>query len=104
MKYAVIQLQGKQYRVEEGQKLTVDRIAEEPNKKLTIKEVLLVTDGDNTVIGTPYVEGAVVKVTITEHARGEKIRVSTFKAKSRYRKTHGHRQEETTITIDSISA
>ncbi len=104
MKYAIIQLQGKQYRVEEGQKLTVDRIAEDPKKKIVIKDVLLYTDGTKTLIGTPKVEGVTVQATVEEHARAKKIRVSTFKAKSRYRKTHGHRQDETTLTIDSISA
>lgn len=104
MTYAVIRLQGKQYRVEVGQTLTIDRIHEDAKKTLKITDVLLVVDGDKVKIGTPLVDGATVSLEVVSHDRGEKIRVSTFKAKSRYRRTIGHRQEETTLRVDSISA
>lgn len=104
MKYAIIALQGKQYRVEEGMELTVDRLAEDPDKVLTIADVLLVADGENVVVGQPKVENAKVSAKILKHQRCEKIRVSVFKAKSRYRKTHGHRQEETVVKIEKISS
>ena len=104
MKYAVILFQGKQYRVEEGMSLTLDRVAEEEKKSLTLKDVLLFVDGDTVKIGAPYVDGAIVKATVLSHGRGEKIRVATFKAKSRYRKVRGHRQEQTTVQIESIKA
>ena len=104
MKYAVIQFQGKQYRVEEGMELTLDRVAEDEKKSLTLKDVLLFVDGDVVKIGAPYVDGATVKATVLSHGRGVKIRVATFKAKSKERKTIGHRQAETVLKIDTISA
>ena len=71
MKYAVILFQGKQYRVEEGMSLTLDRVAEEEKKSLTLKDVLLFVDGDTVKIGAPYVDGATVKATVLSHGRGD---------------------------------
>jgi large subunit ribosomal protein L21 len=104
MKYAVVKLLGKQYRVEEKQLLTIDRLPQEENEKITLSEVLLVADGENVKVGSPLVAGASVKATVVSHSKGDKIRVATFKAKSRQRKVRGHRQLETTLSIDTISA
>jgi len=101
MKYAVISLSGKQHVVAEGEKLQLDRLPQEPGTTLEIKDVLLVVDGAPK-IGTPLVEGAKVTAKVLSQERGEKIRVATFKAKSRVRKVRGHRQELTTIEIVSI--
>ena len=103
MKYAVIALQGKQYRVEEGQELTVDRMENEKGT-LKISDVLFYSDGKQLLVGTPLIKNVTVKASVADHTKGIKIRVSTFKAKSRYRKTKGHRQAETLIKIESISA
>lgn len=103
MKYAVISLQGKQYRVEEGQELTVDRLEDKKGDSLKIADVLLFSDGKKVLVGTPTVQDVVVKASVADHVLGEKLRVSKFKAKSRYRKTHGHRQSESVIKIESIS-
>lgn len=102
MKYAVVKLSGKQHVVTEGEKLQVDRLPVDADGKLEIKDVLLVVDGDDVKVGTPLVDGAVVKATVVSHERGTKIRVATYKAKSRQRKVHGHRQELTTVAIASI--
>ena len=104
LKFAVIKLQGKQYRVEEGMDLTVDRMPQDEKAAIVLSYVLLVVDGVNVQIGTPAVLGAKVKVTVLKHEKGDKIRVATYKAKSRQRKVHGHRQSETVLHIDAISA
>lgn len=101
MKYAVISISGKQQIVTEGEKLQVDRLEGKEGETLNIKDVLLVVDGD-AKIGTPLVEGAQVKLKVVSHEKGDKIRVATFKAKSRQRKVRGHRQSLTTVEVVSI--
>lgn len=102
MKYAVISLGGKQHVVTEGEKLEVNRLENEESASFDIKDVLLVVDGETRSIGAPLVEGASVSVKVVSHERGEKIRVATYKAKSRQRKVRGHRQELTTVEVVSI--
>lgn len=104
MKYAIIKLQGKQFRVEEGMDLTVDRMPQDEKAAIVLSEVLIVVDDDNVQIGTPLVTSAKVKITVLKHEKGAKIRVATYKAKSKQRKVHGHRQAETVLHIDAISA
>ncbi len=107
MTYAIVQIGGKQYRVAEGDSLTVNRIADDLRSKdtVTFDEVLLVHSDSDTKIGTPFVSGAkvVCKLT-TPDQKGDKLRVFKFKAKSRYRKTQGHRQHESVLEVASIRA
>jgi large subunit ribosomal protein L21 len=100
MKYAVIAISGTQYKVEENQVITVDKL--DPSIKSTT-EVLLTVDGDKVKVGTPNVKGASVDFEIVRDYQGEKLRVSTFKAKSRYRKTKGFRAQLTDIKITKIN-
>lgn len=103
MKYAVISLSGKQHVVAEGEKLQVDHIADhKEGDTFDIQDVLLVVDG-TPKIGTPLVSGAKVTVKVVSHGRGEKIRVATFKAKSRQRRVRGHRQAISTVEVISIA-
>lgn len=102
MKYAVIQLQGKQYQVSVGETLTVDRLDAEVGQTLDIKDVLLMVDGENVTIGQPLVKDASVKLKVLEHGRGDKIRVFKYKSKSRYRRTLGHRQDLTNLEVVAI--
>ena len=102
-KYAVIETGGKQYRVSEGDKITVERLAVEAGSDVTIDRVLLLGGDGSTRIGTPVVEGASVTATVTEHNRGKKIEVFKYKAKKRYRRHTGHRQEQTRLTITGIN-
>ena len=102
MTYAVIQIQGKQFIIEEGDELTIDRLENKVEDKLVITDVLLVKDDKNTFVGTPTVAGASVTALIKDHHKGEKIRVAKYKAKSRYRKVRGHRQLQTTLVIKKI--
>lgn len=101
--YAVIATGGKQYRVKVGDRLQVERLHAEAGSDITIENVLLVGGDGSTRIGTPVVDGASVTAHIDEHARGEKIIVFKFKAKKRYRRRTGHRQELTRLTITGIS-
>ncbi len=102
MKYAVIQLAGKQYKVTEGETLTVNSLNLEEGKELKVSDVLLTADGDKAEVGAPLIKNAAVTLKVVSNQRGEKIRVAKYKAKSRYRKVHGHRQYETTVEVVSI--
>ena len=102
-KYAVIETGGKQYRVNVGDRLTVEKLEVESGGDVTFDRVLLLGGDGSTRIGTPVVEGAAVTATVNDHGRGEKIVVFKFKAKKRYRRRTGHRQAQTYITVTGIS-
>ncbi len=102
MKYAVIQLAGKQYKVAEGDELTVNSLGEKDNAEMQISDVLLVADGDKMKMGAPLVKGAKVTLKVVSNQKSDKIRVSKYKSKSRYHKVHGHRQHETTVKVTEI--
>lgn len=104
MSYAIIQIAGKQYKVAPQDKLVIDRQEDEVGSKITVTDVLLVGEGEDVKIGTPLVTGAKVILAVDEHPRGDKIRVFKYKSKSRYRKSRGHRQHLTTVTVESIAA
>jgi len=104
MSYAIIQLQGKQFMVRKGDTIVVDRLEDEAGKTITVSDVLLVGDDKSSSVGAPTVKGASVTLKVEDHNKGEKIRVLKYKSKSRYRKTQGHRQLQTTLTVDAISA
>lgn len=100
--YAVIKTGGKQYKVSVGNKIKVEQIPAELDSQIVLNEVLMVTDGDNVVIGSPLVSGASVQATIVAHGRGEKIRVFKMRRRKHYQKSQGHRQNFTEIRIDAI--
>lgn len=103
-KYAVIQVAGHQYKVTEGEVITVDRLESPENKPLVISDVLLVSDGSKIQVGAPLLEKAKVTCEVVSHQKDDKIRVATFKAKSRYRKVRGHRQAISVLRVTSIAA
>lgn len=102
MKYAVIRTGGKQYKINEGDVIDVERLADTANKSITFSEVLLVSSDGNVELGSPLLTGVTVKGTIVDNVRGEKIRVAKYKAKVRYRRVTGHRQALTRVKIESI--
>lgn len=103
MKYAILKIAGKQYRVSEGENLIVDKIEGKEGEKITLDEVLLLNDGKEIKVGQPKIEGVKVEAEITRQLKGEKIRVAKFKAKSRYRRVKGFRAKLTEIKIIKIS-
>jgi large subunit ribosomal protein L21 len=100
--YAVIETGGKQYRVEVGTVLAVERIQAEPGQQLDLGRVLLVADGDGTAVGRPVVDGARVTASILRQDRADKIVVFKYGPKTRRRVKKGHRQEQTVLRIDDI--
>ncbi|MDA1079333.1 MAG: 50S ribosomal protein L21 [bacterium] len=101
--FAVIQLAGKQFLVEEGMNLIVPRLKNNEGETITIPDVLLVQNDAVTTVGTPTVAGASVTAMLDKQQKAEKIRVATYKSKSRHRRVLGHRQPESVITIQKIS-
>ncbi len=99
--YAVIATGGKQYRVEPGQQLTVEKLTGEVGDTVTLTPVMVVDDAGSVSAGTDLA-GRSITATITGHERGEHIRVFTYKNKSRQRKRRGHRQHHTTLRIEEI--
>ena len=95
MKYAIARIGGRQFRVEEGQQLTVDRFDG------VVDEVLLFVDDDDVRIGKPLVEGVKVKTKIIEEGK-VKTEIRRFRAKSRHRRTLGHKQPVTTVRVEKI--
>ena len=99
--YAVIKVGGKQYRVEQGQKLLVERLAVEPGDSLSLDPILCV--GDDTVFDKAGLEKVTVDAKVVEHLRGPKLVVFKFKPKRGYKRKTGHRQELTRIEITNIA-
>ncbi len=100
--FAVIFLGGKQYKVKEGDILSVAKLEGKPGESVTIKDVLLVGNDKETKIGAPYVRGAKVTATILAQEKGDKIEIRRFKAKVRYRRKRGFRPEVSKVQITSI--
>jgi large subunit ribosomal protein L21 len=101
--YAIVRSGGKQYRVEEKETVTVDRMDGEAGDSITLDEVLFL-GGDEPRWGAPTVQGASIAATIVEQAKGKKIDGFTYKAKKNVRHHWGHRQQLTRIKIESITA
>ena len=102
--YAVIETGGKQYRVQEGDVISVEKLSVEAGDKVTLDKVLLLNDDKAVKIGAPYVDGAKVESTVVENGKGDKVIIFKYKAKKDYRKKQGHRQPYTMLAIDAISA
>lgn len=102
--FAVIQTGGKQYKVSVGDAVTIEKItgAHKTGDKLVFDKVLLVDNGKDTTIGTPYIAGAKVTATLTEIGRNPKVTVIKYKQKSRYFKKNGHRQPHFKVKIDAL--
>lgn len=102
---ATIKTQGRQFTVQEGDILFVNRYPEtEAGATVTISDVLMVGNGEDVRFGTPLVDGASVEATILENKRGEKVRIFKKKRRKGYRRRRGHRQELSVIRITSIKA
>ena len=105
MSYAIIQIVGKQFKVEEGKTITTDRITDkEVGDNFKITDVLLVADEKSSTVGTPTVKGAEVTLKVVENGRAKKIRVLKYKSKSKYRRVIGHKQHQSTLEVVKIKA
>lgn len=100
--YAVIETGGKQYRVELGSELAVERLEGTPGDTISFERVLLVADGDKASIGTPVVDDALVTASLVRHDRGDKVIVFKYRPKARHRAKNGHRQEQTVVRVADI--
>lgn len=103
MKYAIITLNGKQYRVSEGDEIVVDHLSEKVGQTLKITDINMIGEGEKSEVGAPFVKNGLVSLEVTGEGRAPKIRVATYKAKSRSRKVRGHKQPTRTVKVVSIS-
>ncbi len=101
--YAVIKTGGKQYRVSEGDVVRVERLDVEQGAPVEFKDVLLVKTDDKTYIGQPIVQGASVLGTLKSQGKDDKILVFKHKKKKQYRRTRGHRQQHSEVSIEKIN-
>ncbi len=100
--YAVVETGGKQYRVQEGDLISVERMTCSEGDEVVLDKVLIYGSGKTVKIGTPYVKGAAVKTEVVENGKGEKVVVFKYKSKKNYRKKQGHRQPYTLLKVSSI--
>ncbi len=102
--YAIIVTGGKQYKVEEGDFVFVEKLNAEADSVVSFDQVLAYSKNDELIFGAPYVEGATVDAKVVKHGKGKKIHIIKHKAKKGYRKRQGHRQPYTQVVIEKINA
>ncbi len=102
MKYAIVEDGGKQYKAIEGDTIDIDHYPSDVGEEIDLDRVLLINDGEEIAIGTPYISGAKVEATVISQIKGPKIIVFKYKPKIRYRVKQGHRQRYTRLRIDYI--
>ena len=100
--YAIVATGGRQFRVEPGQRLEVEKLPAERGSQIELSEVLLIGDGEHVTVGQPTVPGARVVAEVLGEAKGKKIVVFKYKAKVRYRRKTGHRQRYSRIVVRNI--
>nr|YP_010283335.1 ribosomal protein L21 [Psammodictyon constrictum]ULD16454.1 ribosomal protein L21 [Psammodictyon constrictum] len=102
MKYAIVEISGRQFWIETGKYYDFNKISTELGKQITLNRVLLLNDEGNLLIGKPYLESVKIKGKILEHLRGKKTIVYKMRPKKKTRKKQGHRQELTRVLIEDI--
>ncbi len=102
--YAVIETGGKQYKVQEGDVLNVEKLSANEGETVEVEKVLAVVKDGEMVVGRPLVEGAKAVLKVLEHKKDKKIIIFKYKAKKKYRKTQGHRQPYTQVVVEKIEA
>ena len=102
--YALVEILGKQYKAEEGKAVQVDLVDAEVGAQVTYDSVLAVVNGEDVRFGAPYVAGASVVATLQSNIKGDKVRVYKYHRRKGYRRTQGHRQQYSNLTIDKINA
>ena len=102
MKYAIVEISGRQFWIEKGKYYDFNRIPTELGKQITLNRVLLLNDDGNLLVGKPYLESVTIKGTILEHLRSKKTIVYKMRPKKKTRRKQGHRQELTRVLIKDI--
>ena len=102
MKYAILESGGKQYKAVGGGMIEVVLLHITPGTSVDLKEVLLLVNGDDVIVGAPVIEGASVKATVVEHFKGEKTYNFHYKPKKRIRQKTGHREQYTRLSVEKI--
>jgi large subunit ribosomal protein L21 len=102
--YAVVHTGGKQYKVQKGETLRIEKIPGDVGSAVTFDKVLMVADGEEIRVGQPVLENAKVQASIVEQDKAKKVLVFKYKRRKRYRRKQGHRQPYTAIRIDGIDA
>ncbi len=100
--YALVEIKGKQYKAEKGAVLTVDRFENPNGEALEFDRVLLVTDGEKTTVGAPYVSGVKVKAVVEDSFKDKKVKILKFKRRKNYLRQNGHRQQYTRLKVEDI--
>ena len=100
--YAIIKTGGKQYRVQEGDNIFVEKLNADVDSNVVFDQVLAVVNDGDVIVGTPVVEGAKVTAKVLAQGKEKKVLVFKYKAKSNYRRRQGHRQPFTKVTIEKI--
>jgi len=100
--YALVEVNGKQYKAKEGSVIKVDLFDMEAGSSIDLDKVLMVSGDDSVKVGSPYVEGVSVKTTLRENIKDKKVKVFKMKRRKGYRRTQGHRQKYSLLTIDAI--
>ncbi len=101
--FAIINIAGKQFRVEEGDQIKVPHLSTDVGRSLAFDKVLLINDGKKVQLGSPLLSNASISATVVEHGRGKKIKIFKKKRRKGYQRNNGHRQNYSLIKIDSIS-
>ena len=102
--FAVIKTGGKQYRVQEGSVLRIEKLTAEAGASVEFDQVLLVGEGASVKLGTPFIPGGKVVATVQSHGKGDKVRIVKFRRRKHYKREKTHRQPYTEIKVTSISA
>ena len=102
--YAIIETGGKQYKVEQGDVVFVEKLGVEEGETVTFDKVLVVGNDGNVTVGAPYVDGATVSATVVKNGKSKKITVFTYKPKKGEKRKMGHRQPYTQVKIEAINA
>ena len=100
--YAIIENGGKQYKITEGEKIKLEKFTAGEGEDIQIKEVLAFNDGSNTLIGNPYVGGALIQGKVLSHGKAKKVIVFKYKKRKDYKKKNGHRQPYTEVLVEKI--
>ena len=102
--YAIVEINNKQYKVEEGKFIEIDLMAKDAGEKITLDRVVMVSDEKSVNLGQPVIEGATIDAEVLGHIKSKKVLVYKMRAKKGYRRKQGHRQQYTKLKINKINA